>query len=181
MSDSERAAAILLERAEQHIMFHLGGPVAEQVWRARVAGERPDADGWKPWHDPRENVAFHEAGHAIVMYLLGTRPPAVAALVQTAETYGGFVSEAPEPPPAWPGRSDRQQIIERLKVFALVGPGDWRTLRGVVRRLSDQTRALVVANWTTVSAVAARLLDRGELDGAELAGIIEATGPRRQT
>jgi len=177
MTDSERAAAILLERAERRIMFHLGGPVAEQVSRARVAAERPNLAGWTVWHDPRIHIAVHESGHVLVMSLLDGRRPVVAALIETPERYGGVVSDAPVL--EWPGRSDRQQIIEGLKVFALVGPGDWRTLRGVVRRLRDQTRALVVANWTTVSAVAARLLSRGELDGAELAGIIEATGPRK--
>lgn len=139
--------------------------------------------------DPGEAraTAYHEAGHSVAAYLEGTGvrrvwlrwdahgrlaggsceyrhhsiSPATFAAGRAAEELAGF--DTPESSSVGDRATAAARAAERGQ------PGWWHEARE-----HENARGLLTRHWPAVTAVARALLERGELDGAEVERLIEA-------
>ena len=69
----EKLRATIIANGERAIQISLAGPLAERRKRIEIAAAKPDMAGWRRHYDPMSCVAFHEAGHAVVVECWGSQ------------------------------------------------------------------------------------------------------------
>ena len=134
---------------EKTVMLLAAGRIAQDLCQR-------GSPGWLRFREMREQVAFHEAGHAAVALLLGRRP--LAAVVEPRRGLVHFDEQSLLTGFDRPRRSDEEQISEAANSLA----------PGAVEELEARTKLLLEAAWPRVRAIAAALLDRGVLQGEEI-------------
>jgi ATP-dependent Zn protease len=148
----------------------------------------------------RRAVAFHEAGHAVVAYRLGVEVEYVTIVPDHFARAHVALGDL-----FWAhGRGSDRANLERAIKIDLAGPlaevralgrrrggrTDYERASGLARYLAGaagereflrhmerRIRALIECYWSEIERVAAALLERDELRGAEVKDVIEA--PRR--
>lgn len=153
---------------------------------------RPSRSTWKSSEgDERVRTAHHEAGHVVLGALLDDVPER-ASIASNATTLGRTQQRSRAAPPALAqiylggfaaehiltGRRPRQLDAEIGVAVEQVLRTGVRTveedIRGEVDRLYEVARRSLSGSWPAVAAVAAALLDAGELDRAGIAALLSA-------
>lgn len=168
MTEAERWAA-------DEVIGALAGPAAA---RRCLHGGEP---GWRRVRSTASIVAHHEAGHAIAAAFAGFCPIHLD-LVETLGRGGVCVRARPgvEVPPdrlrEWLAvRAENDYRRATTLCTLLAGASGWRAVLHVTRQLQRQAEALVDAHWLHVTALAAELERRGEMNRQEIEGFLPRT------
>jgi hypothetical protein len=148
--------------------------LAQECWVAeQVPRERP----------PRERVAYHEAGHAVVGVAVGrvlgdvsletgtctfTSEDPLDAVVASA--FAGAVADAR----GMGSYSDSAGAFDQFNAEGLARakyPGETER-DAYLRRMAKRAVALVDEHWPAIERLAAYLLERGGADGAEVRRLV---------
>jgi hypothetical protein len=120
---------------------------------------------------PRERLAHHEAAHAVVTLFNDVRPVYSVSIVSDGDSAGRVRHVAPSAPSSSGTQMnpfpDRRLAAE---ILSWSFPG-WRQTLREMRCAKWRAETLVKCHVAEIQAVAAALLERGELSGAEAAWI----------
>ena len=174
------AAAVGKLEIEATILF--AGKAAE---RRSLRGSAP---GWRRMRTLDELRAHHEAGHGVAQWVCGLHPWRLSIVpdegVRMGKTgfSGGYAVGGATPEPTGPierperAESDLRQVARTCSALALLEPPhDWRAALRIAYRLKARARDLVDGHWPLIARLAAELVVRRELAGAEIEAIL---GPR---
>ncbi len=143
---------------------------------------RGSGPGWRRLRSDKELTAFHEAGHAVVA-------TATEFFVQRV-----YVVQSPEPRmplgvcvstfvPDYQPRSDVQTpVLRDTKIagglcWALGGDAPtWKSALAVYRAFRGKVRQMVDQHWLAIIDLAEEIERRGDLNRAEVAGILAHNG-----
>lgn len=140
-------------------------------------------------------TAYHEAGHAVVAYYMGLAIESVS-IVEDEESRGRVHSPLPEGFQPDEQREGNIEVLESHLAVCLAGAtaqelftGEFVELEGndlygatrLMGSLGDtasdeaeqRAKDILRTEWTTVEALAARLLEQGELNSEQAVAVIE--------
>lgn len=167
-------------KLERDVVVALAGAAAA---RRCCQGSAP---GWKRPRTHDELNAHHEAAHAIMQLLHGQHIWELSILSDTSVRMqkSGFsggrciAGETPEPPGplARPERAETDlRAGARISLFLALRDQrhGWRAALRIAHRLKERARVLVDENWPLIARLAAELVERRELDSAEIGKILK--------
>lgn len=161
---------------EGRLAVTLAGDLA---MRRALQGSAP---GWRRLRSGKELTAFHEAGHAVVAEAIGFHVHRVFIVpaVTGSSVFGGACTSTFDPKCLHESKgepaldrslpSDRQTAARLC--LALCATPSWKSALQQYRIWKANVRALVERHWFAITGLAEELQRRGDLNRADLAGIL---------